>query len=76
MGAMGPVMQDVLSGADLGDIVARAQGIFMTPAFAAFGALFLIVGVALACVFYVAMFGVNARAVQAALDEGKIEKAA
>jgi hypothetical protein len=67
--ALEPVWRDlVLNGGDPSALVAALQTTFTQPIYIAFGALYVAVTVTLACIFYVALYGVNARAVQVFME--------
>ncbi len=72
---MTPILQDMMTGGDTNDAVRRMSEAMQTPTFMIFGSLYLIVTATIACVYYIAMFGVNARAVLASREEGKIAPA-
>jgi hypothetical protein len=72
---MTPILQDMMTGGDTNDAVRRMSEAMQTPTFMIFGSFYLIVTAIIACVYYVAMFGVNARAVLASLEEDKIAPA-
>lgn len=61
--------QLIVGGGSPADFIATLQETFSQPMFIAFGALYIVAITALACVFYIAWFGVNARAVLAAQEE-------
>lgn len=68
--ALEPVWRDVvLNGADPGALLEALSATFSQPTYMAFGALYVAVTVALACVFYIASYGVNACAVLASQKE-------
>lgn len=66
--AMAPVMREMMSGGDASGLARQMTEVMQTPTFLAFGSLYLIVTAAIACVYYVATFGVNARAVLASSE--------
>jgi hypothetical protein len=67
--AMTPIMQEAMSGGDAGELAARMMALWTSPTTMAFMGLSLIVSAAIACVLYIAFFGVNARVVEAAGEE-------
>ena len=58
--------QLIVGGGSPADFIAKLQEVFSQPTYIAFGVLYIVMITALACVFYVAWFGVNARVVHAA----------
>jgi len=72
--AVTPVMHRILSGADGAEAVRLLQEAFSTPQMIGVFAVNLLVSFLLATVYYIAMFGVNARAFEAAADAGQIER--
>lgn len=63
--AMAPIMRDILSGAGAASIFEQVKATLLTPAYIALFAGYAVAARVLAMVFYVAWFGVNARAVLA-----------
>jgi hypothetical protein len=63
---MAPIVHEMMTSRDASEAARRMAAVMQTPTFLIFGSLYLIVTAAIACVYYVAMFGVNARAAQAA----------
>ncbi|MGD9980891.1 MAG: hypothetical protein AB7H66_12635 [Hyphomonadaceae bacterium] len=72
--AVTPVMRRILSGADGAEAVSLLQEAFSTPLMIGVFAVNLLVSFLLATAYYIAMFGVNARAFEAAADAGQIER--
>ncbi|MGH6950204.1 MAG: hypothetical protein ACREH4_04995 [Vitreimonas sp.] len=66
-----PLMQEVLGGGTVEEIIERARASFTAPLTVALVALYALVTTVLAMLLYVGWFGINARAVLVALDEGK-----
>lgn len=65
--AIGPAWQNLILGdGDAGAFVETVMQTFTQPLYIALGVLYVVVTMALACVFYVAWFGVAARAVSVA----------
>lgn len=67
---MAPIMREMITGGDAVAAGRQMTEVMRTPTFLVFGSLYLIVTAAIACVYYVAMFGVNARAVLVSRDSG------
>ena len=65
---MMPVMREMMTGDDASAAARRMTEVMQTPTFLIFGSLYLIVTSAIACVYYIAMFGVNARVVLASAE--------
>ncbi|HYD88487.1 MAG TPA: hypothetical protein VEA80_13510 [Vitreimonas sp.] len=68
------LMADMMAGATSEEVMRRAFETFATPGFIALGVVYLLATQILACVFYIAFFGINARAALVALEEGKIQR--
>jgi hypothetical protein len=66
--AMTPVMRDALSGGDAASVFEQLKAAFLTPLMIAIVACYAIVARILSLVFYIAWYGVNARAVLAAAE--------
>lgn len=66
--AMTPVIVTIAGGGDITAGIEEIWRVLATPAFMALGIGYLVVATIIACVFRVAMFGVNARVMVAALD--------
>lgn len=73
---MTPIMQDIMMGGDTDAAIQNMTAAMQTPTFLIFGSLYMIAAAIIATVYYVAMFGINARVVLAAVEEGKITPAA
>jgi hypothetical protein len=69
MQQMAPMMRDMMSG-DVSRIGEHMQTLMTSPTYIAVMAVYSVVSAILALVFYIAMFGVNARAVLAADEAG------
>jgi hypothetical protein len=74
--AMAPVMLALMSGADGADAVALMQEALFTPLMIGVLVLNGLASLVLTTVYYIAMFGVNARAFEAAAQAGDVERAA
>ena len=73
--AMASVMQQVLAGADGADALRAMQEAFLTPFMIGVFAVNVVASFVLSIVYYIAMFGVNARAFEAAAEAGDVERA-
>lgn len=73
--AMYPVMREAMGSGDMGAVFTALGESFASPLVIAIIALYVLASMALACVLYVCWFGVNARAAQAALEDGTIRSA-
>jgi len=69
------LMADMMAGASSEEVMRRAIETFMTPGFIALGVIYLLVTQVMSFVFYIAYFGVNARAALAAKEEQAPESA-
>lgn len=74
--AMSPILTSVLSGGDSQDALTSLREALLTPAMIAVIAVNMLVSLVLSVVYYIAMFGVNARAFEAAVEAGEVERAA
>jgi hypothetical protein len=72
--AMAPVMQAMLSGADGAEALSLMQEALMTPLMLGVFAVNVAVSFVLATVYHVALFGVNARAFEAAAEAGDVAR--
>lgn len=73
--AMAPIMAAALNDGDTARIMTLVREAFLTPTMIAVLAGNMLASFALATVYYVAMFGVNARAFEAAVEAGDVAKA-
>ncbi|MFT3726901.1 MAG: hypothetical protein QM759_03660 [Terricaulis sp.] len=73
--AIQPIVLRALGGEDFKSLATALNHALSTPTIAVVAVIYMIWAQVLACVFYVACFGVNARAVRAAIEDGRIEAA-
>lgn len=72
--AMAPVMAAMMSGNDGPHLLTLVQEAFFTPTMLAILIVNMLVSFVLATVYYIAAFGVNARAFEAAAEAGDVER--
>lgn len=73
--AMAPIMAAAIGGAESAQVMTLVRETFLTPTMIAILVANLAFSFVLATVYYVAMFGVNARAFEAAVEAGDVERA-
>ncbi|MGQ0531298.1 MAG: hypothetical protein ACT4OF_01230 [Caulobacteraceae bacterium] len=74
--AMAPVMQAMLSGGDGAEALRLMQDVLLTPLMVTLLVVSVLISFVLATVYYIALFGVNARAFEAAAQAGDVTPSA